>query len=161
MNEEYKPITNLWKDSEGYRYFGTLKLSSKIKYDGDDFIPLWEWFKQLQQENKQFQERIEYLERSNDRREDTIIEQRQEISDLEDNLGRLKEWVKDQPICNYKNDDDVCNRKTTKIDNLIPKHLPNEFIQQIDKCITHQDIKCIAHKVNEVINYLQHINKEE
>ena len=52
MNEEYKPITNLWKDSEGYRYFGTLKLSSKIKYDGDDFIPLWEWFKQLQQENE-------------------------------------------------------------------------------------------------------------
>ena len=48
-----------------------------------------------------------------------------------------------------------------KIDNLIPKHLPNEFIQQIDKYITHQDIKCIAHKVNEVINYLQHINKEE
>ena len=51
MNEEYKPITNLWKDFEGYRYFGTLKLSSKIKYDGDDFIPLWEWVKQLQQEN--------------------------------------------------------------------------------------------------------------
>ena len=39
MNKEYKPITNLWKDSEGYRYFGTLKLSSKIKYDGDDLIP--------------------------------------------------------------------------------------------------------------------------
>nr|DAE73851.1 MAG TPA: hypothetical protein [Bacteriophage sp.] len=52
MNEEYKPINNLWKDSEGYRYFGTLKLSSKIKYDGDDFIPLWEWINQLQKENK-------------------------------------------------------------------------------------------------------------
>lgn len=52
MNKEYKPINNLWKDSEGYRYFGTLKLSSKIKYDGDDFIPLWEWVEQLQQENK-------------------------------------------------------------------------------------------------------------
>lgn len=122
MNEEYKPITNLWKDSEGYRYFGTLKLSSKIKYDGDDFIPLWEWFKQLQQENKilkenaenndkvvdkvnwenmllkkenkQFQEKIEYLERSNDRREDTILEQRQEISDLEDNWIKLKKYIK-------------------------------------------------------------------
>lgn len=52
MNEEYKPINNLWKDSKGYRYFGTLKLSSKIKYDGDDFIQLWEWVNQLQQENK-------------------------------------------------------------------------------------------------------------
>lgn len=39
----------------------------------------------LQQENKQLKERIEYLERSNNRREDMIIEQRQEISDLEDN----------------------------------------------------------------------------
>lgn len=52
MNREYKPISNLWQDLKGYRYFGTLKLSSKIKYDGDDFIPLWEWVKQLQQENK-------------------------------------------------------------------------------------------------------------
>ena len=66
MNEEYKPITNLWKDFEGYRYFGTLKLSSKIKYDGDDFIPLWEWVKQLQQENQKYKEvidkAIEYIE---------------------------------------------------------------------------------------------------
>ena len=38
-------------------------------------------------------ERIEYLERSNNRREDTIIEQRQEISDLKDNWNKLKEYV--------------------------------------------------------------------
>ena len=60
MSDEYKPINNLWKDSEGYRYFGTLKLSSKIKYAGDDFIQLWEWVKQLQQENKQLKEELEY-----------------------------------------------------------------------------------------------------
>lgn len=59
MSEKYKPINNLWKDSEGYRYFGTLKLSSKIKYNGDDFIPLWEWVEQLQQENKKQQEVID------------------------------------------------------------------------------------------------------
>ena len=47
----------------------------------------------LQQENQKFQERIEYLERSNNRREDTIIEQRQEISDLEDNWNKLKEYI--------------------------------------------------------------------
>ena len=35
-------------------------------------------------------ERIEYLERSNNRREDTILEQRQEISDLEDLLKEEK-----------------------------------------------------------------------
>ena len=48
----------------------------------------------LQQENQKFQERIEYLERSNNRREDTILEQRQEISDLEDNWNKLKEYIK-------------------------------------------------------------------
>ena len=62
MGKEYKPINNLWKDSEGYRYFGTLKLSSKIKYDGDDFIPLWEWVNQLQQENKQLNNILTELE---------------------------------------------------------------------------------------------------
>lgn len=60
MNKDYKSINNLWKDSEGYRYFGTLKLSSKIKYDGDDFIPLWEWINQLQQENKILKENAKH-----------------------------------------------------------------------------------------------------
>lgn len=48
---------------------------------------------QLQKENKKLKERIEYLERSNNRREDTIIEQRQEISDLEDNWNKLKKYI--------------------------------------------------------------------
>ncbi len=39
---------------------------------------------EIQKENKQLKERIEYLERSNNRREDIILEQRQEISNLED-----------------------------------------------------------------------------
>lgn len=62
MNEEYKPINNLWKDSKGYRYFGTLKLSSKIKYDGDDFIQLWEWVNQLQQEMKKLNGSVQTYE---------------------------------------------------------------------------------------------------
>lgn len=49
--------------------------------------------KQLQQENQKLKERIEYLERSNNRREDTILEQRQEISDLEDNWNKLKKDI--------------------------------------------------------------------
>lgn len=47
----------------------------------------------LKQENKQLKERMEYLERSNDRREDIIIEQRKEISDLEDNWDELKKYL--------------------------------------------------------------------
>lgn len=49
----------------------------------------------LQQENEHLKERIKYLERSNNRREDTILEQRQEISDLEDNWNKLKEYLFD------------------------------------------------------------------
>ena len=39
------------------------------------------------------QERMEYLERSNNRREDTIFEQSQKISDLEDNWDILKNFI--------------------------------------------------------------------
>lgn len=63
--------------------------------------------KQLQQENKQLKERIEYLERSNNRREDTILEQRQEISDLEDNWNELKKWLEEN-----ESFDDYCNETT-------------------------------------------------
>ena len=57
-----------------------------VNVNGYDYI-------RLQQENKQLQERIEYLERSNNRREDTILEQRQEINDLGDNWDKLKEYI--------------------------------------------------------------------
>ena len=47
----------------------------------------------IEQQNKKQKERIKYLERSNNRREDTILEQRQEISTLEDNWNKLKEYI--------------------------------------------------------------------
>ena len=47
----------------------------------------------LRQKNQQLQERIEYLERSNNRREDTIFEQSQKIIDLEDNWDMLKDFI--------------------------------------------------------------------
>lgn len=39
------------------------------------------------------QERIEYLERSNNRREDTIFEQSQKIIDLEDKLSKIETLI--------------------------------------------------------------------
>lgn len=48
---------------------------------------------QLQQNNEKFKERIEYLERSNNRREDTILEQIKEISDLEDKIDKAIEFL--------------------------------------------------------------------
>lgn len=75
----------------------------------------FEKYTDLQQKNKQLKERIEYLERSNNRREDTILEQRQKISDLEDNWNKLKESIDIklynteylQKLCGYKIDDEI------------------------------------------------------
>lgn len=65
-------------------------MSKVLIYSQEDLDLILEFEKQeneeLQQENKQLKERIEYLERSNNRREDTILEQRQKISDLEDKI---------------------------------------------------------------------------
>lgn len=90
----------------------TIKIGNQTFYDIAS--ELYDYIKQLQQEtkklngsiqtydillksnieeNKQQQKRMEYLERSNNRREDIIIEQRQEISDLEDNWDELKEYL--------------------------------------------------------------------
>ena len=49
----------------------------------------------LRKTNEKLKERIAYLERSNNRREGTILEQRQEISDLEDNWNDLKKYAKE------------------------------------------------------------------
>ena len=71
-----------WHDVYGYE-------KSQMKEDTINYI------EQLQQKNqKLLKERIEYLERSNDRRESTILEQRQEICDLGDNWDKLREIIR-------------------------------------------------------------------
>ena len=69
----------------------TIKIGNQTFYDIAS--ELYDYIKQIEQENKQLQERMEYLERSNDRREDIIIEQRQEINNLEDNWDELKGYL--------------------------------------------------------------------
>lgn len=54
----------------------------------------------LKQENKRLKERVEYLERSNDRREDEIIYLRQELNDIyEDKINKAIEYI-------YKNEEE-------------------------------------------------------
>lgn len=79
-----------------YKSFSELKEELGNNYDFKLYemgISALKEIENLQQENKQLKERMEYLERSNDRREDIIIEQRQEISDLEDNWDELKKYL--------------------------------------------------------------------
>lgn len=105
MKEEYKPITNLWKDAEGYRYFGTLKLSSKVKYDGDDFIPLWEWVKQLQQENEQLKDLIDTILNFSFFKEECPLNFEFENSTNEDKSQSIfyeDEWCENNCNDNYK-----------------------------------------------------------
>lgn len=73
----------------------------------------------LKQENQQLKERIAYLERSNNRREDTILEQRQEISDLEDNWNKLKEIAKSQS--GFKKRADLKGGLWFEVDDLLDK----------------------------------------
>ena len=76
--EEHQLILNLIKESQ--------ELKEKInKYENPDDMTLYTMWctEKVKDENKKLQERVEYLERSNNRREDTILEQRQEIELLE------------------------------------------------------------------------------
>lgn len=52
----------------------------------------------LQQENSNLKERIAYLERSNDRRETIILEQKEEISNLEDIIDKAIEYTNECTI---------------------------------------------------------------
>lgn len=63
---------------------GELRQANKLL--NEQYIRLYKEYEQ--------QERIKYLERSNNRREDIILEQRQEISDLKDNWNMLKEYIR-------------------------------------------------------------------
>lgn len=63
---------------------GELRQANKLL--NEQYIRLYKDYEQ--------QEQIKYLERSNNRREDTILEQRQEISDLKDNWDKLKEYIR-------------------------------------------------------------------
>ena len=57
---------------------------------------------ELRLENQELKERIAYLERSNNRREDTILEQRQEIGDLEDNWNTLWQYILEKDNRGYE-----------------------------------------------------------
>lgn len=76
-------------------------LIHKMSFKSDDKslehlinMPSYEELQQLEQEHKkingELRERIAYLERSNDRREDTILGLRQKINDVEDKNNKLE-----------------------------------------------------------------------
>lgn len=55
--------------------------------------------------------------------------------------------------------DVICADNPKKVE--IPKHIPNDVIQDLNRTVYPGDVKCIAHKINEIINYLQYKEKKE
>ena len=82
-------------------------VKNPIVLDEQEIKDVQKAIEELQQKNKKLKERIGYLERSNDRREVTILEQRQEISDLEDNWNRLRKFVSKRQAISF-NTEYVC-----------------------------------------------------
>lgn len=60
----------------------------------DESRNLVDYIKQLQKDNKSQQERIKYLMRSCNRKEDVIEEKISELVDLDTRWNRLKEYIK-------------------------------------------------------------------
>ena len=73
----------------------------------------------LQQENQKFQERIEYLERSNNRREDTIIGYRLEDIGI---VAELEEWLKETRLNSVFIDEQTIMEVQLKIQELKEKY---------------------------------------
>lgn len=94
---------------------GELRQANKLL--NEQYIRLYKEYEQ--------QERIKYLERSNNRREDTILEQRQKICDLEDNWNKLKEFVAKEGI--------EINTKEYGTLEVIEKNVTFETMQELEQ----------------------------
>ena len=91
---EIEVRTMLGQAIDVFKEYIKTKGNLEIDYHLEDYMQvIINYINVLELENESLKERIEYLERSNNRREDTILEQRQEISDLKDNWDKLKEHL--------------------------------------------------------------------
>ena len=76
------------------------------------------------------------------------------------NLGL--EFLINEDIVRLLNDEVEIIEETPKDEIVeIPKHIPNDVIQDLNRTVYPGDVKCIAHKVNEIINYLQYKEKKD
>ena len=73
------------------------------------------------------------------------------------NLGM--DFLIEEDIVCLLNDEVEIIEEPKKVE--IPKHLSNNTIQSLNRAICPENVKCIAHKVNEIINYLQYKEKKE
>lgn len=98
-----------------------------------------------------------------------IIEESKKVEmpkHLSDDFTGLK-WYADGSCFAYADCSDklelkqdvICADNPKKVE--MPKHIPDAVIQDLNRTVYPGDVKCIAHKVNEIINYLQYKEKRE
>lgn len=92
---------------------GTIEMSNEY------YNLLEERMIRLLNENKQLKERIKYLERSNNRREDTIIGYRLEDIGI---VAELEEWLRIERINNASIDEDTIMEVQLKVQELKEKY---------------------------------------
>lgn len=80
---------------------------------------LLDYITNLQQENERLKERVAYLERSNNRREDTIIGLRFEVAEQEDYKSRCEKAIELLESVYMLDNVTITNNACEKIDNAI------------------------------------------
>ena len=93
-------------DREEVSSVGTPFTSTSIGKEIKELLEGEKTFNSIWKENQILKERIEYLERSNNRREDTIMSLRDEIIDQKDYesvLNELEKWLKEQRDYYFEN----------------------------------------------------------
>ena len=86
MNEE--ELNNIQEIIERKILLG--EASGGLTSSDKKFINLWNYTIELQQENQQLKEQVEYLRRSCERKEDTIISLEQDLTIIDE----LEKWLK-------------------------------------------------------------------
>lgn len=92
MNNEIKEILDKLSNRKQETLIQGLR-ECQLKDIEHPFITKEEYIDKILDYITNLQERCEYLERSNNRREDDILYKRQEISDLEDKIDKAIEYL--------------------------------------------------------------------
>ena len=79
---------------------------SKLNFEETQLIKLCELCSNLTKENKTLQERISYLERSNNRREETIELERKENLELHNKIDKAIEFINNNQLFDFKYDEE-------------------------------------------------------
>lgn len=87
--------------------YGNVMIANKmLEKELDKFRPFKNAY-EMKKEIERLKERISYLERSNDRREDTILDLREEVISLQTIINKTKEYIVNNDIMKVSKEKDT------------------------------------------------------